>query len=200
MYTPSQLIEACIMLIGWFVVWVVVVGTIVYAIRYGWCRLFGVSTSPEAEEYARQIMDLMNEVTSSPADFLLKLGEEPEGHKFQVRPGAMRRCAVATALKVRSVMDCSVASEANRLCVYTLASKFLQDLHVRECDIARLLPVVCMACFIPTEEDILVTEMAETAAVVRKIRQKERIYTSRDRSVWLERRWGDRAGGLTYSK
>jgi hypothetical protein len=200
MYTPSQIADVLFVYVGCFVVWALFVGMAGYTIRYGWLRLFGVPTSPEAEDFARQLMGLMNEVDMGPEEFLLKLGGEPEGHRFSVRPGAIRRCAVSTALKVRSVMDCSVASEANRLCVYTLAGKFLKDLNVRECDIARMLPIICMACFLPTEEDLLVAEMADTAAVVRAIRRKETIYTSRDRAVWLERRWGDRAGGLRFTK
>jgi hypothetical protein len=145
-------------------------------------------------------MGLLNEVDMAPEEFLLKLGGEPAGHKFSVRPGAYKRCAVATALKVRSVMDCSNATEANRLCAHTLAGKFLRALNVRDCDIARLLPVVCVACFLPSEEDILMAELSQTANVVRAIRKKEAQYTSRDRQVWLERRWGDRAGGLRFTK
>jgi hypothetical protein len=200
MYTPSQLVNAFYVQLGWFVVWALFVGSVCYTVRYGWFYLFGVHTSPEAEEKARQIMGLMNEVDVSPEDCLLKLGGEPAGHKFSVRPGAYKRCAVATALKVRSVMDCSNATEANRLCAHTLAGKFLRALNVRDCDIARLLPVVCVACFLPSEEDILMAELSQTANVVRAIRKKEAQYTSRDRQVWLERRWGDRAGGLRFTK
>jgi hypothetical protein len=199
MYTPSDLVNMFVVSIGWFVMTCGVLFLAVYAVRYAWCRVFGITTSIAAEDLARQLMGLLDEVDGAPEEFLLKLGGEPEGHKFSVRPGAFKRCAVATALKVRSVMDCNNATEANRLCVHSLAGKFLRELNVRDSDVARLLPVICVAAFLPSEEDILMAELSQTSWVVRAIRKKESYYTTRDRQVWLERRWGDRAGGLRFT-
>jgi hypothetical protein len=91
-------------------------------------------------------------------------------------------------------------TEANRLCVTTYASRLLKKRNVRSADIARMLPIIEMAMFTPTEEEIMCQEMKGAAAIVRKVERLEAKYTSKEKSLWLQKRWRDIPSRMTFEK
>jgi hypothetical protein len=152
---------------------------------------------------------LLDEVTEDPVSFLgpahsADPQQDPRAEGVliarHVRHGCLMRCAVATALLIRSETGTMARTEANRLCVTTYASRLLKKRNVRSADIARMLPIIEMAMFTPTEEEIMCQEMKGAAAIVRKVERLEAKYTSKERSLWLQKRWRDIPSRMTFEK
>lgn len=165
--------------------------------------------SKYGESMASLLVDLLDEVTEDPACFLgPPRGIEPDqdirvegvASVRPVRSGCLMRCAVATALLIRSETGTMTRSEANRLCVVTFASRLLKKRNVRAADIARMLPIIEMAMFTPMEEEIMSQEMKGAAAIVRKVERAEAKYTSKERSLWLQKRWRDIPSRMEFEK
>jgi len=153
-----------------------------------------------AEELGERLVAALNEVEEDPVEFLQEEHEYAYGVGTRVRPGAMLRCAVATALLIRSEYNAPTRTEANRLVVEAMATKLLRIRNVRRSDIARMLPMVVLAVFTPSADDILFRQVAGAAAVVTAVERGERRYKSGNFSVWLRRWWHDVPAALEFAK
>jgi len=153
-----------------------------------WLTNGPAETSQETEDLSRHLVELLDEVVEDPKEYLdaVWCGEEPA----KVRSGAMLRCAVATALLIRSKHLYLTRSKANRDMVVTAAVRLLELRNVRRSDIARLLPIIVVAVFVPLREDNMATQLCGTDRIAREIYKAERKYQTRSLSGMFARRWG----------
>jgi len=157
------------------------------AYKYHKHTLQAARISGEAEMLSHQLVDLMDVVEEDPTDFLEEQweGEAPA----KVRSGAMLRCAVATALLIRSKHLYLERTKANKDMVVAAAERLLTLRNVRKTDIARLLPIIVVAVFIPMKEDSLAAEIRNTDRVRWEIYKAEQRYTTGGFVRWLTSRW-----------
>lgn len=156
--------------------------------------------SDEAESVGERLVRALVEVDDDPGAFLSNDEEGGGAAGHRVRPGAMLRCAVATALLIRSEYSAPARTEANRLVVESMATKLLRLRNVRKTDIARMLPLVVLAVFTPSEDDILFRQVAGSTAVISAVERGERRYTSGSVAVWLSRFWYNVPEALEFAK
>jgi len=152
--------------------------------------------SADAEKVSNKLVDLLDEVEEDPRDFLVDCGtfsgdgeDEKVVEDLPVRSGCFLRCAVAVALIIRAKHVMLRRTEANRLMVAATASKILELRHTRKCDIARLLPIIIVAVFVPLKEDRMAQELTGTSRIMREVYRAERVYRSAGPIDRLVERW-----------
>jgi len=144
-------------------------------------------TSEEAELLSHQLVGLLDVVEEDPSEFLDEQwdGEAPA----KVKSGAMLRCAVATALLIRAKNLYLTRSKENRNMVVTAAVRLLELRNVRKSDIARLLPIIVVAVFVPMREDLLAAQLSGTDRIAQEVYRAERRYQTGGFVRWLTNRW-----------
>lgn len=167
-----------------------------------WAYRAFVPVVPKAvEESSSSMVHLLDTMTEDPVDFMGEVEErEFIGEVRPLKRGRLLECAVAVALLVRSELGVMRRTEANKMVVAHYVTKLLRLRNLRAGDVARVLPVAVIACFVESAADVEAKQLASSYSVVQRVASAERTYKSGMVGAWLERWWGDLPTAITFAK